>query len=129
MAGEKSTAQREDAHFRVLRLVESNPSVSQREMAKTLGLSLGAVNYCIHALVEKGHIKLTNFVAAEKKLGYIYVLTPEGVAHRANLAVKFIERKLIEYHALKAELEQIQGEFPEDTRVSPVSPENPESRA
>lgn len=113
MASDKIAHQREDVHFRVLRLLESRPDASQREIAEELGVSLGAINFCVKALIGKGHIKLANFKASKNKLGYVYVLTPEGIAHRAGLAVRFIERKMAEYDAIRTELEQLQDEFAE----------------
>lgn len=85
MASDKIAQQREDVHFRVLRLLESRPDASQREIAEELGVSLGAINFCVKALIDKGHIKLANFKASKNKLGYVYVLTPEGIAQRARL--------------------------------------------
>ena len=102
---------REDVRFRVLRLIERRPEASQREIADALGVSVGAVNFCMRALIDKGHIKVANFRASKNKLGYVYVLTPEGISHRASLAVRFIERKLAEYNAIKDELDQLQSEF------------------
>lgn len=103
--------QREDVRFRMLRLIERNPAMSQRELADALGVSLGAVNFCVRALIDKGHVKLANFQASPNKLGYVYVLTPEGIAHRAQLATRFIERKLAEYQAIRQELEQLRDEL------------------
>lgn len=114
MVSDKIAQQREDVHFRVLRLLESRPDASQREIAEELGVSLGAINFCVKALIDKGHIKLANFKASKNKLGYVYVLTPEGLAHRAQLAAGFIKRKLAEFEAIQAELEQLRGEFTED---------------
>jgi EPS-associated MarR family transcriptional regulator len=111
MVSEKAARQRKYVHFRILRLIEKRPEASQREIAKELDISLGAVNYCVRALLDKGHVKLANFKASKNKLGYVYVLTPEGIAHRAGLAAQFIERKMAEYDAIKAELEQLQDEF------------------
>lgn len=111
MADSKVHRQREEVHFRILRLVEKRPEASQREIAEELGVSLGAVNYCVRALIDKGHLKLANFRAAKNKLGYVYVLTPKGIEHRASLAVRFIKRKMAEYEAIRAELEQLQDEF------------------
>jgi EPS-associated MarR family transcriptional regulator len=111
MASDKLTKQREDVHFRVLRLLESRPDASQREIAEELGVSLGAINFCVKALIDKGHIKLANFKASKNKLGYVYVLTPEGILHRTQLAAGFIERKMAEYEAIRAELEELHGEF------------------
>ncbi|SKB70672.1 EPS-associated transcriptional regulator, MarR family [Rhizorhabdus histidinilytica] len=111
MANKKAARQREDVHFRVLRLIEKSPEASQREIAEELNVSLGAVNYCLKALLDKGHVKLANFKASKNKLGYVYILTPEGIKHRAGLATRFIERKLAEYDAIKAELEELQADF------------------
>jgi EPS-associated MarR family transcriptional regulator len=111
MGSDKITRQREDMDFRLLRLLEIRPDASQREMAEELGVSLGAINFCVQALINKGHIKLANFKASKNKLGYVYVLTPEGVAKRASLAAGFIKRKVAEYEAIRADLEQLRGEF------------------
>lgn len=111
MPSNKVAQQREDVHFRVLRLLENRPEASQREIAEELGVSLGAINFCVKALIDKGHIKLANFRASKNKLGYVYVLTPEGIAHRTQLAAGFIRRKVAEFEAIQAELEQLRGEF------------------
>ena len=112
MATDKVDLQREDVHFRVLRLLDNRPDASQREISEELGVSLGAVNYCLKALIEKGHVKLANFRASRNKLGYVYVLTPLGLAHRAELAMRFVERKRCEYEALRRELDDLAAEFP-----------------
>lgn len=114
MIDDKIASRREDVRFRVLRLIEKRPEASQREIADALGVSVGAVNYCVRALIDKGHIKVANFRASKNKLGYVYVLTPEGIAARANLAVRFIERKLAEYNTIKDELDQLRCEFSDD---------------
>lgn len=111
MVSDKITRLREDVNFRVLRLLESHPDASQREIAEELGVSLGAINFCVKALVDKGHIKLANFKASKNKLGYVYILTPEGIAHRAHLAAGFIKRKMNEFEAIQTELAQLKAEF------------------
>jgi EPS-associated MarR family transcriptional regulator len=111
MVSEKNANRREDVHFRILGVVEQNPRASQREIAARLGVSLGGVNYCLNALVQKGHVKVENFKASTNKLGYFYVLTPEGVADRARLAARFVKRKMAEYEAIKAEIEGLRREF------------------
>ena len=111
MVSDKLVRQREDAHFRVLHFIEKNPNASQREIAKELNVSLGAVNYCLRSLADKGHVKLENFKASKNKLGYAYVLTPTGISHRARLAARFIARKIAEYEAIKIELKQLQREY------------------
>jgi len=98
----------EDLNFRVLRFVEEYPDRSQREISRALGLSLGGVNYCLKALIDKGLIKIENFRTSSNKLGYLYVLTPQGIAERAALTNRFLRRKLAEYEALRAEIEAMQ---------------------
>jgi EPS-associated MarR family transcriptional regulator len=105
----KSVAQR-DAHFRVMRAIEANPNFSQRDIARLLGISLGAVNYCLNALVEVGFVKVRNFRASNNKLRYAYILTPKGAAEKAALTGTFLQRKMREYEALKAEIEALQLE-------------------
>lgn len=97
--------------FSVLRLVGANPNLTQRELARRLDLSLGRVNYCIAALVEKGLIKVENFRASESKWRYAYVLTPQGIAQRAALAGRFLARKMHEYDALSAEIDALKAEL------------------
>ena len=93
-----------------MRLIETNPEMTQRELAEALGVSLGAANYCLKALVEKGWVKLENFQNNPNKLGYLYLLTPMGMAAKATLAARFLRRKLAEYEDLKAEIEQLRCE-------------------
>ena len=100
----------EDIRFRVLRLLQENPTSSQRDIARALGLSLGGVNYCLNALVEKGHIKMRNFQEANDKRKYVYLLTPKGIAEKTALTGRFLQRKMREYETLKAEIEAIQEE-------------------
>jgi len=100
----------QDAHFRVMRLIETNPTASQRDIAKSLGISLGAVNYCLNALIGVGFVKVRNFRASDNKLRYAYILTPKGAAEKAALTGSFLHRKMQEYEALKAEIEALQQE-------------------
>jgi EPS-associated MarR family transcriptional regulator len=107
---------REDAHFRILRLLHENPEMSQRDLARTVGVSTGAIHYVLAALVEKGLIKLGNFTAAEDKRRYAYVLTPKGVTRKTMLTRRFLARKMAEYEALKAEIEKVGAELPAHER-------------
>ena len=102
---------RDELKLRVMRVLEDNPQASQRQIASELGVSLGVVNFCLQALAEKGLIKMGNFARAEKKLGYIYILTPAGVTEKAKLTARFLKRKLHEYEILKAEIDQLQREI------------------
>lgn len=91
-----------------MRELEGNPELSQRELAKSLGISLGIVNYCLKALVDKGQVKVRNFRASDNKLRYAYVLTPQGLVTKAKLTRSFLQRRMSEYDALKAEIEALQ---------------------
>jgi len=97
-----------DLHFKLLKTIENKPSISQRELAKELGVSLGSINYCLKALMKIGHIKLANFNSNPNKLGYLYLLTKKGLTEKAVLTVGFLNRKKLEYEALKKEIESIQ---------------------
>lgn len=93
-----------------MRIIDANPNVSQRDIAKSLGISLGAVNYCLSALVDVGYVKIRNFHASDSKLRYAYILTPKGIAEKATLTSAFLLRKLQEYEALKAEIQALRDE-------------------
>ena len=100
----------EDTHFRVMSLLKTNPNLSQRELAERVGISVGALNYCLKALTEKGLVKIRNFATSKSKFGYVYVLTPSGLAERAALTRRFLTRKLAEYESLRAEIEALKRE-------------------
>lgn len=102
---------REDARFRVLSLLRADPELTQRDIASELGLSLGAVNYCLKGLIEKGHIKLGNVKNSKDKIKYLYLLTPEGIAEKAALTSRFLKRRMQEYEALKTEIESLTEEM------------------
>ena len=99
-----------EIHFKVMRLLQAKPDMSQRQMAKALGLSLGKTNYCVQALLKKGWLKLQNFSGNANKQAYAYLLTPEGIANKAQLTTRFLQRKQQEYVLLKAEIEALQRE-------------------
>ena len=100
----------EDTTFRVLRILAQEPDISQRDLADRLGVSLGGLNYCLKALIEKGFVKLDNFSNSRHKLGYVYILTPAGLLEKAALTGRFLKRKVAEYEALKAEIASIRSE-------------------
>ncbi len=100
----------EDLHFRLLRLLEAHPEFSQRDLARELGMSLGKVNYCLNALIEKGWVKARNFRNSRNKLAYLYLLTPRGAEQKARITVRFLRRKIVEYEALEIEIEQLRRE-------------------
>ena len=102
-----------DIHFRLLNALEENPYMTQRDLAKKLGVSLGGVNYCLKALIEIGHIKMNNFEKNPNKLNYLYLLTPSGIKEKTILTKDFLKRKMDEYQNLKKEIELIQSKIKE----------------
>ncbi len=101
----------EDTRFRVLRLLQENPEMSQRQLADALGISLGGVNYCVRALVDKGLVKVKNFRNSDNKMAYAYFLTPKGITEKTALTARFLKRKINEYESLKAEIESLKSEL------------------
>ncbi len=100
-----------DTEYLVLKKLEANPHLTQRKLSKELGLSLGKTNYIINALIDKGWLKLNNFKRSDKKLGYSYLLTTQGITEKAILAQKFLKRKSEEYNRLKEEIENLRKEL------------------
>ena len=100
----------EDTNFRVMRLIQDNPNLTQRELAQELGVSLGGLNYCLRALMDKGLIKMQNFNNSSNKLKYAYILTPKGIKEKSSLTYHFLERKMREYSELKAEIDALKSE-------------------
>ena len=92
-------------YFNILRKIDKDPKASQRELAKELGLSIGKLNYCLKALKEKGLIKIRNFTKSSKKLDYVYIITPRGLAEKTKLTIDFMQKKIAEYDELKREIE------------------------
>ena len=100
-----------DNEYTLLKILKDNPDVTQRQLSKELGLSLGKTHYLIHALMGKGWVKLTNFRRSNKKLGYLYLITPKGIEEKSILAKNFLERKSAEYIKLKEEIEILKSEL------------------
>ena len=108
----------ETTHYSLLKNLEENPGLSQRDLAKRLGVSLGKVNFCLNALVNKGSLKIKNFRNSDNKLAYAYLLTPLGMESRARMTVQFLKSKMQEYEQLRAEIEELQREAEEsDSKV------------
>ena len=101
----------DEAHYRLLALLEKEPQLSQRELAERLGVSLGKVNYCVRALVEKGWLKAGNFRRSNNKRAYIYQLTPRGLREKTAMAVRFLRRKEAEHDALVREIAHLRAEI------------------
>jgi len=102
---------RDDVRFRVLRLLQDNPEMSQRELAKATGISVGGAHYILNALIERGFVKLGNFTSANDKRRYAYILTRKGIAEKAATTKRFLARKIKEYEALRVELDALREEL------------------
>ena len=103
----------EDTYFRVMRILQENPDFTQRELAEKLGVSVGGLNYCLKALMDKGWVKMQNFQNSKNKFKYVYLLTPQGIAEKVALSSRFLKRKMEEYDALKVEIEALDDEIGE----------------
>ena len=108
---EKLAGFQKEIQFEVLRRLHQTPQVSQRALAKDLGVGLGTINFCFQALVEKGLVKMQNFSQSKNKLRYAYLLTPAGVAEKSKLTAEFLKRKVAEYETLQAEIEALKFEL------------------
>ena len=110
----------EETNFWTLRLLHERPGITQRALAKEVGMSLSGINYCIGALAEKGWIKMGNFSKNPDKLSYAYLLTPTGVAEKAALTKRFLQRKMAEYEKLRGEIEALQLEANKPSQTAPA---------
>lgn len=115
----------QDTYFRVMRLLQENPDLSQRELAYRLGVSVGGLNYCLKALIEKGWVKVHNFRQSSEKLGYAYILTPQGLIEKARLTGSFLSRKMEEFEMLRAEIEALKGEADLNDQIAGPSTSKP----
>ncbi len=114
----------DDVRYRLLKLLETRPDASQRQLAAALGISLGKLNYCVKALLDQGRIKATHFKNSKHKLAYAYLLTPSGVDAKARITARFLKQQIAEYEALKAEIEQLSAEVSATPTPRPT-PESP----
>ncbi len=113
----------DEARYKILKTLEANPDITQRQLAGELGISLGKVNFCIKALIEKGMIKARNFTKSDNKTRCLYVLTPTGIESKAALTKRFLTSKIAEYNALSMEIEELQKEIALAPHLAPQ--ENP----
>ena len=107
----KSKTQHPDTYYKVMDLIHKQSNISQRELAKKTGISLGSMHYCLKALVEKGWIKAGSFKNNPDKSVYTYLLTPKGITQKSKLAIVFLRRKKQEYDELKREIEALTKEL------------------
>lgn len=111
----------DETHYKLLKLLEQNPELSQRELAKELGISLGKANYCLQAVIERGWVKAKNFTHSSNKRAYAYILTPTGIEHKAKVTLRFLKHKVAEYDALQKYIEQLRQEVDDmETGLQPT---------
>jgi MarR family transcriptional regulator, temperature-dependent positive regulator of motility len=111
----------DESRYRLLKLLDDNPELSQRELAEALDISLGKTNYCVRALVERGWVKVVNFRNSERKVGYLYQLTPTGIAEKARATRRFLGRKIMEYELLESEIAALRREVEGTEAISEKS--------
>ena len=105
-----ATQLQDEITYKLLKLIEASPHLSQREISNKMGVSLGKTNYCLKALIDKGFIKFQNFYNNKKKSTYIYFLTPQGIEEKAEVTYRFLQRKIKEYEDIKVEIESLKNE-------------------
>lgn len=110
----------DEYRYKILKLIETNAEISQRELAKTLGISLGKANYCLKALTEKGLLKMGNFKNSKNKLAYMYLLTPTGLEEKSSITLRFLKTKIKEYEMLQAEIQTLMQETKSDDSLQVV---------
>jgi len=110
---------KDEIAYKLLKLIEAEPHLSQRDIAEKMGVSLGKTNYCLKALIDKGFIKFQNFYHNKKKSPYIYLLTPQGIEEKAAVTYRFLQRKIKEYENIKIEIESLQNEAASGKQTEP----------
>jgi EPS-associated MarR family transcriptional regulator len=101
----------DEMRYKLMRVLQDNPEMSQRDLARELGVSLGRVNYCLQALIRKGLVKARNFSKSNNKAAYMYLLTPRGIDQKGSLTLAFLKAKTREYEELRTEIEQLRREL------------------
>lgn len=112
----------DETRYRLLKYLSEHPDATQRELARELGVSVGKINYCLHALMSRGWVKLRNFRRSERKTAYAYVLTPKGFAEKVNVTSAFLRRKVAEFDLLTREIETLTAEVSELERAAERTP-------
>jgi EPS-associated MarR family transcriptional regulator len=119
----------ESWRLQMLKLLQANPGLSQRQLAAHMGVSLGKANYCLRALVEKGLVKLGNFGKNPNKRQYAYLLTPAGLEEKTRITLAFLRRKEAEFEAIQSEIEALKSDLKPTTPVRQSSAKSAKSSA
>ena len=106
----------QEIRYRLLKILESNPNLTQRQMAEEMGLSLGKFDYCLKEVIKKGFVKINRFKSSDNKAGYMYLLTPHGIEAKTKITVNFLKRKMNEYEKIKQEIEELKEEVEAEAR-------------
>ncbi len=112
----------DEYRYKILKLIEADSVISQRELAKALGISLGRTNYCLKALIDKGLLKVSNFKNSKNKLAYMYLLTPRGIEEKSVITLRFLKAKIAEYENLSAEIKLLMQEANADSSKFAANP-------
>lgn len=105
----------DEYRYKILKLIEADSEISQRAIAKALGISLGKTNYCLKVLIDKGLLKVSNFKNNKNKLAYMYLLTPRGIEEKSVITLRFLKAKIAEYENLNAEIKMLMQEVNADS--------------
>jgi EPS-associated MarR family transcriptional regulator len=108
----------DEYRYKILKILEANPEISQRNLARALGVSLGRTNFCLKALIERGLLKATNFRNSSNKLAYMYLLTPKGIEEKSVITARFLKIKMQEYANLEAEIEELRRDAMQQTQIN-----------
>jgi EPS-associated MarR family transcriptional regulator len=108
----------DEYRYKILKILEANPEISQRNLARALGVSLGRTNFCLKALIERGLLKATNFRNSSNKLAYMYLLTPKGIEEKSVITARFLKIKMQEYANLEAEIEELRQDAMQQTKIN-----------
>ena len=111
----------QEARYRILKILATEPHISQREMSRRMGISLGKTNYVLSVLAEKGIIKMKRLKNAHQKIPYVYQLTPRGLEQKARITARFLKRKLSEYEEIKSQIKEIASEAEKDGSIDLLS--------
>ena len=112
----------DEIHYKILNSLQDNPRISQRDLARELGVSLGKANYCLRALIGRGWVKARNFQKSDNKKAYAYLLTPKGIEEKTRVTLRFLKYKINEYENLKREISILQQEIDSQAGIGKSAP-------